>query len=550
MTHAITVKPEIMLLEQVLDEMGRGKLRVPRFQRSFVWRPEQMLGLFDSIERGYPIGSLLVWDTDRALPSLDRVANIDIPPMRGQPVSYLLDGHQRLSTLFGSLSRRTMNPVPGRGQQAWMWDIYRALGRGRTEFAGSTLYQHWRQAGQPPAHYLPMRAVLRTMDFLAYARDLAASEGDALGALVDDAEQVAQEIKSYKIAVIRLVGGELSHAVEVFARLNSSGQAMTPDQMVSALTYEAEVGASLSDRITLIQESLSDLGYGSVPSITIFRSILAVAGEEDVQEARWEVLAKRVRHQLSSAMVDTELALQRAVSFLRDVLSVPLARLVPYNAQIMLLVAFFGLTPGPSAQQSETLVRWFWSTSWSGFFAGANSTQIKQALQEMRDFAAGRQVLKLDDQVARPYPDRFDLRGARIRAFILWELREFAKRQGLDGREYDPVDFLARSDSNAYRQVVTGTPSASSPANRLILPTPPRVSLRRALVDLSGDQEAAICGSHGIPSEALARLKAGDGEGFITERAAYLAHRERAFMVELGVEPSAVVVGEADIDTE
>lgn len=547
LTDEIIVKPDIVFLEDLLGEVASGKLRVPKFQRPFVWRPEQMLDLFDSIERGYPIGSLLVWDTNRKLPSLERIADIEIPsaPQDGQ-ISYLLDGHQRLSTLFGSLSRRR-HAESGAGQQEWMWDIYRLLaGRGEP----GNRYRHWKKGDGPSADYLPMRAVLRTMDFLAYGRRLSAAAQDSAGdldSLMEEAEQVAQRIKSYKIAVVRLVGGELVHAVEVFSRLNSSGQSMTPDQMVSALTYQAD-GSLLADRIVDLQESLGDVGYGTIPPITIFRSILAVMGEEDVQSPRWDVLARRVKGRLADAMGETELALHRAVEFLRAEVGVPLARLIPYNAQVILLVALFNLNAEPSRQQMATLVRWFWSTSWSGFFAGANTTQIKHALQEMCAFAKGDAELSFVGQVARPFPNRFDLRSARIRAFILWDLREFANRYDLAGETINAVGLLARSDTAAYRHVVTKGPSISSPGNRLILPTPPRVSLRRALLDLSPERET-ILESHGIPQRALAYLRDGDGEGFVKERAAYLADRERSFMTSLDVEPSSEITGEADIDT-
>lgn len=194
-------------------------------------------------------------------------------------------------------------------------------------------------------------------------------------------------------------------------------------------------------------------------------------------------------------------------------------------------------------------MRWFWSTSWSGFFAGANTTQIKHALREMRDFARGDGELSLAGQVARPFPNRFDLRSARIRSFILWDLREFGARCDLDGEVIDGVGLLARSDTTAYRHVVTKGPSVSSPGNRLILPTPPGVSLRRALLRLLPEQEAVL-ESHGIPRRALSYLRDGDGEGFIKERAAYLADRERAFMANFDVEPSSEIIGETDIDTE
>jgi len=546
----IIVRPEIMFLEELIGDLASGKLRVPKFQRPFVWRPDQMLELFDSIERRYPIGSLLVWEANRKPPSLERIAGIEVPPApQNVPVSYVLDGHQRLATLFGSLSRR--RPAePGAGQQEWMWDIYRALGE-RADPASR--YRHWRKVDRPPAGWLPMRAVLRTMDFLAYGRQLSAETQNSAGyldALVDEAEQVAQRIKTYKIPVVRLVGGGLNHAVEVFSRLNSSGQSMTPEQMVSALAYEADGSDSLADSIMGVKEGLGGVGYETIPSMTIFRSTLAVMGEEDVQRAtNWERLARQVKGKLADGVADTEQALRRAVAFLRTEVGVPLARLIPYNAQVILLVAFFNLKAEPSRQQVETLVRWFWSTSWSGFFAGANTTQIKDALKEMRNFATGDGELNLAGQVARPFPNRFDLRSARIRAYIIWDLHKFSARCDLAGRVIDGVELLTRSDA-AYRHVVTAkSPSISSPGNRLILPTPPGVSLRQALVKLAPERESVL-ESHGIPQRALSCLRDEDGEGFIKERAAYLADRERVFIKDMGVEPSSEILGEADIDTE
>lgn len=543
----ITVTPQIMLLEQVLTEIASGRLRVPKFQRPFVWRPEQMLNLFDSIERGYPIGSLLVWDTNLSLPSLDRLADIEIPPPTGGTTSFLLDGHQRFSTLFGSLLRRPAVSAAS-GQREWMWHIYRILGD-RDE--RSDRFRHWKQAGDPPPTYLPMRAVLRTMDFLAYSRRLSDAVGDSaiLDALVEEAEQLAHRIKSYQVAVVRLQGGDLRHAVEVFSRLNSSGQAMTPDQMVSALTYQAE-GESLADQITAIREGLSSVGYGPVAPITVFRSILAVAGEEDVQDARWEKLAGRVERKLAEAVEQADQALRRAVEFLRNEVGVPLARLVPYQLQIMLLTACFHHNPEPSTEQLETLTRWFWGTSWSGFFAGANSTQVKNALQEMQKFAKGDAAQPWEPQPARPFPNKFDLRSARVRAFILWELRHFSRRLTPDENEIDPVEVLARSDTEAYQHVVREVQNASHPANRLILPTEAGVSVRRAMLSLPPSAEVQILASHGIPLRALERLRIGDGEGFITERAEALVNWERSFMVEMGAEAPAEAGGEADIDTE
>jgi hypothetical protein len=476
---------------------------------------------------------------------LDRIADIEIPAPPGHgEIGYVLDGHQRLSTLFGSLLHRPASSSP-RTQRQWMWDIYRVLGSRGDKPED---FRHWKGPGDPPPNFLPMRAVLRTMDFLAYSRRLAA-DIPAPDPLVEEAEQLAHRIKSYQVAVVRLKGGDLKHAVEVFARLNSSGQSMTPDQMVSALTYHMD-GESLADRIDAIREDLGGIGYGDIAPITIFRSVLAAAGETDVQDARWEILANRVEGRLEEAVRGTDHALRQAVGFLRGQVGVPFAGLVPYQLQLMLLTACFHRTPELDQARLRELERWFWGTSWSGFFAGANTTQVKNALQDMKDFADGKSASPWDAQAARPFPDKFDFRSARVRAFILWELREYPRRRGCNGKDVDPVELLARSHTTAYQHVVRGIPSASHPANRLIFPTEPGVSVRSALLGLQPDEEEAVIASHGIPPHAMACLRAGDGEGFVTFRVDAMASRERAFMTSMRIVPATEPGGETDIDTE
>ncbi|MFG2622316.1 DUF262 domain-containing protein [Streptomyces sp. NPDC048507] len=537
-----------MLLEQVLKEIKEGKLRVPRFQRPFVWRPEQMLKLFDSIERGYPIGSLLILESNAEIPSLDKLADIEVPaPPAGETIAYLLDGHQRVSTLFGSLMRRPAGEDPA-AQSEWMWQVYRELG-GLQE--RSDRFRHWKREQEPPAHYLPMRSVLRTMDFLAYGRKLSeAVDGElVLERHLDEAEQLAHRIKSYQLAVIRLKGGGLTHAVEVFSRLNSSGQSMSPDQMVSALAYTPD-GESLAERIESTRESLAPLGYGQITSITVFRSILAVSGEEDILDARWEVMATRVKGSLATSVDNTDHAIRAAVEFLREKIQVPLARLVPYQIQIVLLTAFFHCNPNPSDGQLWELERWFWGTSWSGFFAGANTTNVKISLQRMKAFAKGEVDAPWDVEMARPFPNRFDMRSARVRAFILWELRQFPAREAGSGEMIDPVKLLQVADSNAYRHVAHKTESVSHPANRLLLPTEDGYSVRSTLTGLTGDRAESFSSSHGIPADALEAIRQQRIEDFIAARARFLESSEREFMETMGIPVPLERTGEADIDTE
>jgi Protein of unknown function DUF262 len=549
-TPRMVVKPEIILLEDLLAEVREGRLRVPHFQRPFVWRPEQMTQLFDSIENGYPIGSLLIWETVEDLHSRSQVAGIDVPtPPPGSQISYLLDGHQRISTLFGTLVKRP-DPPASETEPEWRWRVYRVLGTGDdVGQSGSepNRYQHWRRSQPPRPNYLPMSAVLRTLDFLAYSRTVAADGRLDSDRLITEAERVAQRIKSCQLAVVRLRGGSLEQAVEVFSRVNSTGQPMTPEQMVSALTYEESSGGSLLSRIELIREGLAEQGYGAITPTTIFRTILAVSGVKDVMRSSWSTLARGLKPGVEDAVNRAETALYRTVAFLKDEVGVPLGRLVPYQHQVMALATFFDLVPDPDPATTNELVRWFWGTSWSGYFAGANTTTVRDTLNRMREFAAGTTRRPWDPSQARALPDRYTLASARIKSFLIWQLVHFTPQLGPDGAAIDSVRILAASDWRAFRPVIHGDED-TSPANRIIFPTPPGVPVRAALRELDPLVREAVLASHGVPPLAYQALLEGDAAGFVRERAKSLVAAEQDFMRSMGIVPPAESDKGDDVD--
>src|SRR5438105_6384695 len=48
-----------------------GELRLPEMQRRYVWPATRVRDRLDSLYRGYPSGTILVWETDREMPSRD-----------------------------------------------------------------------------------------------------------------------------------------------------------------------------------------------------------------------------------------------------------------------------------------------------------------------------------------------------------------------------------------------------------------------------------------------------------------------------------------------
>ena len=85
----------------LVDMYKRGELRLPEIQRHYVWRATRVRDLLDSLYRGYPSGSILMWETDEPVPTRDFAIAQDITAFAGRKL--LLDGQQRLTSLTAVL---------------------------------------------------------------------------------------------------------------------------------------------------------------------------------------------------------------------------------------------------------------------------------------------------------------------------------------------------------------------------------------------------------------------------------------------------------------
>jgi hypothetical protein len=82
-------------LSAILDQVDAGTVLLPEFQRGYVWNRDQVRGLMRSLYKGYPVGALLVWETDAACQAVRGAASAS------GTRSLLLDGQQRVTTLYG-----------------------------------------------------------------------------------------------------------------------------------------------------------------------------------------------------------------------------------------------------------------------------------------------------------------------------------------------------------------------------------------------------------------------------------------------------------------
>ena len=132
---------------------------------------------------------------------------------------------------------------------------------------------------------------------------------------------------------------------------------------------------------------------------------------------------------------------------------------------------------------------------------------------------------------ALPFPKRFDLRSARVRALLLSTLlqRKPLRRRGED---VDVVSIFLGDDVGSVPKVFPrmSAPGASSPANRILLPTTQGKGARQQILDLVSDEREEVLASHCIDDAAWNALVLGDADAFVVARTKHSIALEWTFM--------------------
>ena len=544
------VVSEVVFLGKLVERIVSGKIRVPKFQRAFVWRQGDLHSLLDSVFRGFPIGSILVWDTDDDVESRASVGPVEIARRPGGTVGYLLDGQQRVSTLVGTLRLPLDTSDVGETIVDDLdWAVYCDLDTG--EFVRTP------KTGLEPQHF-PVRSLLNTAGFFEACRQIVEKVKDPHKGMrwLEEADRLASAFRDYQLPLIHIREASLDSAVTVFARLNRTGRKMTADEMVSALTYE-EGGFHLAAAFAEFRSELTKLGFGNLDSVLLLRTVLS-ALELDIYAQDWATLIVKqdVRRRLPSAFEAAADGLRRGLDFLREV-GVTTDRLLPYGLQLVLLAEFFRLCPNPTEQTRRVLERWFWVTSFSGWFGGVGGARVRLALQEMRELAKGEgdaiRVVDLDSPAA-PFPKRFDGRSARVRAFLLFLGSLKPRSLQKTDQTLNPGELLASRGTEAVGYVVAnrggGDELFSSPANRMFVDASHFGQTVGSLQETDDTRLKDLLPTHGFDLSAIEVLRQDDRETLIQQRLTTLIQREREFMarkqVKLPTERTAAAVADSE----
>ena len=220
-----------MKISELLDSIRKSDLVLPEFQREYVWSLDQAKQLMVSLARGYPVGGILLWKTDKP----PELKNIDALPEKVGTFQVLLDGQQRLTTLHMLIDGKIPNFYTEEEIENDPRNLYVNLNDLDFQY-----YQSSRMDGDP--YWQSLTACFdmnQPMNPIRIAQMKAAgSEEDAMmlaQKLMDNLTRI-RNIKEIDLPEqIVPSHADLDESINIFDRINSQGTKLTDAEL--ALTH-------------------------------------------------------------------------------------------------------------------------------------------------------------------------------------------------------------------------------------------------------------------------------------------------------------------------
>jgi hypothetical protein len=497
-------KVESVLPRELVGWALRGRIRIPSFQRSYRWDRRDVIELFESILRGYPIGNLLVWQR-AAVAGEVVLGHLKIEAPATGDAYWVIDGQQRIISLVGALTA-TSDTVDPR------FRIYFDLGRGSFVTAAR------RQT--PADDWLPVSITLNTAAANAWirARSQLTEEQIAL------ADQVIAAIRDYQIPMYIVTGEDDSALRDIFDRMNTFGKPMKSDEVFNALHSVA--GEREPSDLHTLATAVRSFGFGEFSERVLMQSLLAIRGSNVDRDFRKEFKNDEDLHR---ALLATERAIGHVVDFLREYAGIPHIRLLPYSLYIPVLARFVDVFGPPKDRSAELLRRWIWRGAVVGVAPLGNTVGIRQGASAIHDdpvSSAGRLLNLLPPLRGTWRPDlsqtRLNRAQAKVNILGMLSLRpRLLPQDGSNpGESVNIVELLETGD--VLHPITPTSPiSVGGLSNRMIYPAGRRKFMYVALVARRIDPE--ILASHCLDEESMSLLRAGRFSLFVEHRAPNVA---------------------------
>ena len=342
-----------------------GRSRFLQFQRDFVWSIQKSAALIDSIVKGYPVGTFIFWVTKERLRYVRDIGSESLPPPKeGETAAYVLDGQQRITSLYA-----TLKGLP----------VVRELGH-TDDFS-----QVWIDLDATEDEQIVVsdvgtksaKSYIRLTDLLyGGLRSLAAYDR----AYHEKLEEYKRRIEGYDFPVIEVRDVLIDVATEIFTRINVGGTPLTLFEIMVAKTYDEARNFDLTQKFDELVERLQTVNYETISDAIVLQLISLILNKE----CKKQVILKIGRDEFIDTWPSAIAALEQAVEYFRNRYGIPVSALLPYNALLVPFAYYFFHHPdNPSTTQRKYLEDFFWRVSLGGRYSSSVDSKLAQDIRRV-----------------------------------------------------------------------------------------------------------------------------------------------------------------------
>ncbi len=282
---------ESVKIREIVDRGVSHAWSIPEFQRGFVWKAVQVRDLVESLWLDYPIGSLLVWNSQQH--AEERVVRD-----AQRPSLWVVDGQQRVGALCILFGRK---PYWWESADEWektlrKYDIRFDVDAKEPPFFWTANAAIRKVKGD---RYIPLSRLL-VLD-TQKEKDQQALQSLAkeikLQGLCDGMDAMEVYTKLDRVRKIRdkdivtiTIDQELEDVVEIFSRLNSKGTRVTEADIYLGVVAARAPGWVRSTFLPFLK-TLSDAGFGVSPNL-LFRTVTGVGAKKvrfkEIEDKFWD----------------------------------------------------------------------------------------------------------------------------------------------------------------------------------------------------------------------------------------------------------------------
>jgi hypothetical protein len=473
------LQPAAAKIDKVLARIADGDIKIPAFQRGFIWDQDQVVKLIDSLYHNFPIGSILLWNSMERLKSTRNVAGFQIPDRQPTyPVNYVLDGQQRLSTIYAVFCRER-TPVEAEGQYAVDHSIF--------DISFDLVSKGFVPSADVPEGHTHFR--LQTL----FDPDALFSGMEALSS---ENRKAVQELHSrfnnYEVPLVTISGRSKGEVGIIFERINNTGSPLSTLDLMVAWTWSEDF--HLQEKLNDLLEVLDAKGFGDLPSRIVLQSLSGILKESTGISTILALGADEVR-----AKFDTlQESLCRTVDFLTTEFKVNSRALLPHVQQVVGLTYFFAGINTPSAEQLPILKKWFWRTAFSSRYSAQTDEKMDGDIQFFKQIAQnkfagiGDYSYSLDSVLLTK--QKLSKSNPHARAFLLL-LAQKAPLNLVNGAKIDLGEALSDFNRKEYHHIF------------------PRAFLKKS--NYKADEIDSICNFTFLPSSANKRISSKEPSDYI-----------------------------------